>query len=232
MIRFGESTRYYIFNCTKPAAILTNVPVPKAIETSVTWGFSEDAEDEISQLDQDTDDFEPSPDAYYLSDPKKYLKQWLENKGFYLEIVFEEFGKGKEKTFFASLECEIASGSLKSIGHGSKKKEAEDNACLTACKKLDQNGLLVGIGVSKPKRKNFEDDDAIDTYYDRTEQPKKMKEETSNVVETEQSLKVKKSEAQNQIQSLQKKISISALKSVSEDVDYLDAFMASLEKSE
>ncbi|CAG8536218.1 2112_t:CDS:10 [Paraglomus brasilianum] len=158
-IKFGESTRTYILQGPEPAPavqepekkIETSAPrgyLPKsAIEsTGVTWGFGEDAEEDDSEsTEQLTSPWQRDETAYYYKDPKKALRNWLENRGFPLEFEYEEEGPIHQRNFTARVrlaDVEDSYGQLYGIGTSTKKREAERIAAVDACEKLDKYGIL------------------------------------------------------------------------------------------
>ncbi|CAG8572262.1 5347_t:CDS:10 [Paraglomus occultum] len=158
-IKFGESTRTYVVQGPEPAPAVqesgkkvgTSIPrayLPKsAIEsTGVTWGFGEDAEEDDSEsAEQLTGTWQRDETAYYYKDPKKALRNWLENRGFSLEFEYEEEGPVHQRNFTARVrlpDVEDSYGQLYGIGTSTKKREAERMAAVDACEKLDKYGIL------------------------------------------------------------------------------------------
>lgn len=196
----------------------------------VTWGFDDDAEEDNAGEDVN-DDAEVDQNAYYVKDPRKALRVWAEarfvlakvtscslfeftetlllesfslpNRGVQIDFEHEEEGKGHERVYLARLRLPLgSSGSLTASGTSSRKKDAEREACLDACAKLDRRGLLrVTESTSSKKRKNEEDDldDSLDNFYDRAGTATKSKKRAVGAagkdnakVETFESLSAKK----------------------------------------
>jgi hypothetical protein len=156
MIRFGQSTRFYVLigpdqEAEEPPAVPSQSKAapskPKTQSTSeaeVTWGFQEDA---VEHFDDENlggeDSRDVDPNAYYQKDPRKALKHWMESRGMELEFEFEEEGRGVNKLFIAKVILDVASmDPIIATGSGSRKKEAEAAASLEACVKLDRRKLL------------------------------------------------------------------------------------------
>ncbi|KAI9026893.1 hypothetical protein DFJ74DRAFT_704323 [Hyaloraphidium curvatum] len=201
-VRFGASTRVFVLlgrtRDRKPAEPNGGKPVvlsgeeaheaamarPAAAATTaeelhtVTWGFDEDAAEEGAGPGEVGDGEAPEidEDAYYVRDPRKALRVWTEERGLQMEFEHEEDGKSHEKVYMARVRLPLGEhGSLVGVGTSSRKKDAEREACLDACAKLDRKGLLRSneAGAGR-KRKGAEvDDDTDDNFYDRSAPSKK-----------------------------------------------------------
>ncbi|KAJ3044891.1 hypothetical protein HDV00_000173 [Rhizophlyctis rosea] len=232
MIRFGESTRFYIFQGPAPEEEEEPkfIPPPlrpkpvEAEETEVSWGFGEDAteDDEVGAPTQPDEGYADDGDesAFYHADPKKALRNWLEQRGSELHFTVEEEGHGRTKGFVAKVELpiEVGFGTLTGVGRGSRKKAAENEAALDACKKLDRKDLLRNsdgaqarsFEKAKLKKMFGEVDDDDDSFYDRTEKKgNRAKQKTSNgqnQTETFESLTKKREDVVRQIEDIHKRI--------------------------
>jgi len=143
--------------------------------------------------------FQPFPLflAWYMKDPKKILKNWLEHHGLDTDFQYGEEGQGRERVFVARIPIPVESGfggcqflprtlslvivnlnmnrSLDAVGSGSKKRDAERECSIDACKKLDAAGLLRGDPSDLAERKKQilksmlgDEDSDDDSFYDRT----------------------------------------------------------------
>ncbi|KAJ3227379.1 hypothetical protein HDU78_010036 [Chytriomyces hyalinus] len=226
-------------------------PAPEKEDHSISWGFAEDASnddhEDHASMDHDDEDLAgfantaADEDAYYFKDPKKALRTWVESRGGAtgeLQFDFDEEGHGISKIFVATISLDLDGGHvLKGVGRGSRKKEAEKNAALEACIKLDRRKILrssTGAIKADIKRKTEKYEDDNDSFYDRTERPKRVKKTETQAAETYESLTAKL--AQSQIDLDQLDADIEALeKETGEGVqaveDELDQFVAGLEKS-
>ncbi|KAJ3086969.1 Kanadaptin [Quaeritorhiza haematococci] len=249
MLRFGQSTRLFIFQGPEepeqPEVVVKPIPSkpPTQIESSgVTWGFGEDATEDDTELPDDADEDTPDApsnfsslnpeetrDAYYYKDPKKALRTWFEIQGGEPEYEVEEEGHGRNREYVAKVELPIETsvgGVLHGIGRGSKKKDAEREAALDACIKLDKRGILRGgkDAVKEAEKKRLkellgDDDDDGDSFYDRTatsERKTRRKGQKSaaastggsSTVETFDSLTKKKEDVLRDIAELQERIRV------------------------
>ncbi|KAJ3238032.1 Kanadaptin [Chytriomyces hyalinus] len=233
----------------KQRPLKKTAPVP---DHSISWGFAEDASNDdhedqgtgsIDYDDEDLAEFATSAvdeDAYYFKDPKKALRTWVESRGGAtgeLQFDFDEEGHGFSKIFVATISLDLDGGHvLKGVGRGSRKKEAEKNAALEACIKLDRRKILrssTGAIKADIKRKTEKYEDDNDSFYDRTERPKKAK-KTETVAETYESLTAKLAQSQIDLDHLDAEIE--ALEKETGEgnqpvEDELDQFVAGLEKS-
>jgi pSer/pThr/pTyr-binding forkhead associated (FHA) protein len=119
----------------------------KVLEEGVTWGISDEAEEEAErqfQLGQSITEIDE--DAYYNKDPKKALNHYFEEEGLEVEYEVEEVGQGKDKKFHARIRLPIETSEGGYIyGEatiGGKKKDAVVACALDACRILDTQGML------------------------------------------------------------------------------------------
>ncbi|KAJ3386780.1 Kanadaptin [Entophlyctis sp. JEL0112] len=215
----------------------------------VTWGFGEDAVNYSDESLYDVDDSAGpvDPDAYYYRDSKKALKTWCDARNHDITFTFEEEGFGNNKVYVATLRLDIDGGrEIVATGRAARKKEAERQAALDACIKLDRRKILrsTSSGASKSeavsKRKKFDDDDDNDSFYDRIEgvfkvrqkKPKKSEVEAT-APETFESLSEKLKEKTDLLNTVNSEIeaidaSINA-KEANPDVDEIDQYVSDLE---
>ncbi|CAG8446679.1 14238_t:CDS:10 [Gigaspora rosea] len=213
-IKFGESTRTYVLlgpeeEQTQQTIKPPSKPAPET--TGVTWGFAEDAEDEgelVVAVAKES--WKRDENAYYYKDPKKALRNWL-------EFESEQEGPGHAQIYTSRIqlpEVEDAYGPVYGIGTGSKKRDADRQAAVDACEKLDMLGLLRGRQEEAAARKkrlqhllDVEDDDE-DSFYDRTGQKDRLKSKKSQTqkVETFESLIKQREELMINIEEIRNKI--------------------------
>ncbi|KAJ3414859.1 Hypoxia up-regulated protein 1 [Chytridiales sp. JEL 0842] len=223
---------------------LAGPPKPTGPEKAeVTWGFGDDAVDD-SEMDVDVSQ-DLDPNAYYHKDPRKALSHWMNSRGVDLEFTFEEEGSGVNKVYIAKVTLDVdALDPIVATGKGGRKKEAEREASLDACLKLDRRKLLRGSNAEKVaadlKRKKalFGDDDENDSFYDRTDESERRKKrkaemEARNKAETYESLVAKLEAIRAEIVSVEE--SLSAIEEKTDiqnnDEDDLDKFMNTLKDS-
>nr|CAG8520207.1 6723_t:CDS:10 [Entrophospora candida] len=225
--------------------------LPKTMDTGVTWGFGEDAEDEGEVIMANAkNSWIKNENAYYYKDPKKAIRNWLENRGYDLEFESEQEGtKNNAKTYSVRVrlpDVEDEFGPVYGIGSNIKKREAERLAAIDACEKLDMLGILRGsqdeAALRKQRLKRLLDDgndDDIDSFYDRTDQAerskaKKLKQpQPPKKVETFESLTEQYEEITLKIKELQNKISLASKKVKTDGNDNgvdddLDSYMNSI----
>ncbi|RHZ68913.1 hypothetical protein Glove_292g39 [Diversispora epigaea] len=262
-IKFGESTRTYVLlgpeeeeespsQQRQRQEVLKSVPLKKQPDIAeVTWGMAEDAEEEGEFGDLTVsaakESWKRDENAYYYKDAKKALRNWFENRGYDME--FENEQEGHTRTFTARIQLpdvEDAYGPVYGIGSGPKKRDAERQAAIDACEKLDMLGILRGaqdeILARKKRLKhllgNNEDEDN-DSFYDRTGQADRVKlkksQQTPQKVETYESLTKQYDENVSQIDEIQIKLSnfkksekSSDLQDEIQDEDALESYMKSI----
>jgi dsRNA-specific ribonuclease len=131
---------------------------------------------------------------WYDTNPKKVLTEWLDERGYTFQVNYEEEGNGRDKIYTAHVHIpaiaiedgtgeDMAMPSIDSQGQGSKKKDAEREACLDACHKLAALGQLNQHPIATTiddydramkrmlKRKAGDENDDVendDSFYDRT----------------------------------------------------------------
>ncbi|ORY29422.1 hypothetical protein BCR33DRAFT_857692 [Rhizoclosmatium globosum] len=260
IVRFGQSSRMFVVT-GGPEEEVAQEPQQEKVtfktvnkerkaepekEFEVSWGFGEDASNDDApasgmMLDEDEESFDLAgvsnvdPDAYYYKDSKKALKTWCDSRNLDMVFTFDEEGHGVSKVFVATIQLVLDGGyTLTGTGKGARKKEAERNAALEACVKLDRRGILrstASAHSSSSKRRAAQNDDD-DSFFDRTERPKKARVQ-SNVSETYESIVAKLNEKRTELESLDSDIaSIDAPSaSASEEIDELDQFVMGLESS-
>ncbi|CAG8526260.1 22205_t:CDS:10 [Racocetra persica] len=223
-IKFGESTRTYVLlGPEEPQTQQTIKPKPQSKPapetTGVTWGFSEDAEDENELLVAVAkESWKRDENAYYYKDPKKALRNWLENRGYDMEFESEQEGPGHARIFTSRIQLpdvEDAYGPVYGIGTGSKKRDADRQAAIDACEKLDMLGLLrAGQDEAAARKKRLQhlldvESDDEDSFYDRTGQKDRLKSKKSQPaqkVETYESLIKQREELLVSIEEIRNKI--------------------------
>lgn len=84
------------------------------------------------------------PDASYRNDPKKALRNYLQNKGYSCDFEVEESGPGHAKEYTARirLPIETSMGPVYGQATAGKKRDAEREAALDACIQLDSRGMF------------------------------------------------------------------------------------------
>ncbi|KAI9337243.1 hypothetical protein BDR26DRAFT_1008568 [Obelidium mucronatum] len=227
-------------------------------EHEVSWGFAEDASNDEDQPgrgrmtangDDDDEAFDlagsaPDPDAYYYSDSKKALRTWCDSRNMEMVFSFDEIGPGHSKIYIATINLNLEGGyTVTGTGRGSRRKEAEKEAALDACVKLDKRNILRSTSSANKadiKRKAARHEDDEDSFFDRTERPKKPKLQ-SNISETFESLTLKLSEKTAEISAVDAEIlSLDSESSKStqnnsnnngEEVDELDQLLTGLDNS-
>ncbi|KAG0211193.1 Kanadaptin [Mortierella sp. GBA30] len=166
-LRFGESTRIYLFQTEQEvdqeeeerkmvAAMIEKQNRSRADyqdnrqdddeDEGCNWGMQEDAvdEDEDDALMDGSVRRPVDPDAYYRKDPKKALRNYLESKGYSCEYEIEEEGPGHAREYTARirLPIETSMGPVYGQATTGKKRDAEREAALDACIQLDSRGML------------------------------------------------------------------------------------------
>ncbi|ORY37518.1 hypothetical protein LY90DRAFT_672780 [Neocallimastix californiae] len=265
MIKFGQSTRIYIFQGPNEEEIQKSEEMyekyqemkkkkldelnKKNVEEEdegISWGFGEDATEEtIEKMEDIRSDYKPNENAFYYKDPKKALRNWLENRGSEMEFQIAEETHSHAKLYIAKviLPLEDSYGPVSVTGSGLKKKDAEKEAALNACIKIDQYiGFKAPVREKKSKH-NSDDESDNDTYYDRTGQVEKKKKllqqkksHKKEEVDTHETLIKKNSAIDEQILDIQKEIEEAKKQQLErnqhkeEDYD-LDNYMNSLNES-
>ncbi|KAG0228762.1 Kanadaptin [Actinomortierella wolfii] len=260
-LRFGESTRLYLFQTKEEIdreeeeRELVQQKIrqqkrlgqdePEEEQNDFDWGMKEDAVEEEDGFMDDNFRQKVDENAYYRSDPKKALRNYLEGRGYAYEVELEESGPGHARVYTARirLPLESAIGPVYGEATTGKKKDAEREAALDACIKLDSRGMLrteqMGSSSSsnatgRSSRRNDDDDDD-DDFYDRTVKKKRNVKKESQQVDSHETLLVKHSRLKKEIEELESKIkAVDAMEAERKRVEQendLDAYMALLEKS-
>ncbi|KAF9354745.1 Kanadaptin [Mortierella sp. NVP85] len=275
-LRFGESTRIYLFQTEEEVdqeeeeRKLVNAMIERQNrsktqqqrqqheddeeEAEFNWGMAPDAVDE----DEDEEEGDGSimegavrrkvdPDASYRNDPKKALRNYLQNKGYSCDFEVEESGPGHAKEYTARirLPIETSMGPVYGQATAGKKRDAEREAALDACIQLDSRGMLgskssgqkSGEDPSQGKSKyDRSDDDDDDDFYDRTVKKKSVAaRKAEQKADTYESLLEKHKVLLTEMAALETKIqdhdTIAAERKRLEESGDLDGYMALLEKS-
>ncbi len=228
-IRFGESSRVFVLVddalVPEDEPISKNIPIrAKAIETEVTWGFHEDAEDE-------DDDVKPTPpaNAPYASDPRKYLSAWLHRNNLG-NLDFEEDDHG-EKLVVTDTMIHVPTRhgtmSISGRGRAQKKKDAERDAAMMVLIRLEKRGLLQEGAVVHGKKRRVEEDefdDGMEDMYDETNKPNKKR--AKEQVETFESLKEKLATLETERVRLEQELTtLESSHQNDEDEDDIDAVL-------
>ncbi|KAF8985424.1 Kanadaptin [Entomortierella lignicola] len=257
-LRFGESTRIYLFQTEEVvdheeeeramvAAMIEKQNKSRAQkqeqedeEQEFNWGMPEDAVDDDDMEDAILDGSvrkAVDPDAYYRKDPKKALRNYLESKGYSCEFEVEEDGPGHAREYTARirLPIETAMGPVYGQAVSGRRRDAEREAALDACIQLDSRGMLStkssGEGSHQTKGKKMEqsDNDDDDDFYDRTASKKEQKAEThESLLEKHKVLQADMIALEIKIQEYDANIDKRKQLEASGDID---AYIAFLEKS-
>ncbi|KAF9973757.1 Kanadaptin [Actinomortierella ambigua] len=263
-LRFGESTRIYLFQTKdevdreEEERELVRQKIRQQVrrddddleeekERDFDWGMKEDAVDDEAEFVESEYHQKVDEDAYYRSDPKKALRNYLEGRGYAYEFELEESGPGHARVYTARirLPLESAMGPVYGEATTGKKKDAEREAALDACIKLDSRGMLrteqAGSSSSahaagRSRRHRGDDDgDDDDDFYDRTVKAKKTAKKDAQEVVTHESLLGKHSQLKEDIAKLESRIqafdAMEAERKKVEQENDLDAYMSMLEKS-
>ncbi|KND01312.1 uncharacterized protein SPPG_03122 [Spizellomyces punctatus DAOM BR117] len=257
MLRFGASTRIYIFQGEgEQVEEIKRAPVPRkqlaqAESTGVTWGFGEDASEEDQPVEYDlpeNDNTAVDENAYYYADPRKALRLWLEARGYDMEFRVEEEGHGRDRGYVARIELPVEVGygaALQGVGHGRRKKEAENDAALDACIKLDKRGVLRSNRAEQAEAERNrmkallgDEDESEDSFYDRTKRTGKSKtlpkKSAPAKAETYESLLKKRDAVLADIADIQRQVEADAESKADGDADQdeLDQVMLALHSKE
>ncbi|KAF9167553.1 Kanadaptin [Mortierella sp. AD011] len=235
-LRFGESTRIYLFQTEEAvdqeeeerkmvAAMIERQNKTRAQqreqddeeEQEFNWGMPEDAVDEDDMDDEMMDGSvrrAVDPDAYYRKDPKKALRNYLESRGYSCEFEVEEEGPGHAREYTARirLPIETSMGPVYGQAVSGRRRDAEREAALDACIQLDSRGMLAtkssseGPSQAKSKKMEQSDDDDDDDFYDRTVKKKSSVAKKEQKAETHESLLEKHRVLQIDMAALEVKI--------------------------
>ncbi|XP_075261972.1 kanadaptin-like isoform X2 [Convolutriloba macropyga] len=151
----------------------------KEAESGVNWGFTEDAEQESDEDDENgpksVNPFS-MPEELNLEDPKKTLKGCFEREGFELEYICEEEGFGTHicKIELPMVDSEDGKPVFAEVANKGKKRDVQVQCALEACRILDAHGILRASSHERHevKKRNWAENDYYDsdddTYLDRT----------------------------------------------------------------
>ncbi|XP_030050440.1 kanadaptin [Microcaecilia unicolor] len=143
-------------------------------DTGCTWGMGEDATEDDMEENPIAVEFQEEREAFYVKDPKKALQGFFDREGEELEYEYEDRG---HNSWLCRVRLPVDDATGKQLVaeavHSGKKKEAQVQCSMEACRILDARGLLRQEAVSrKRKAKNWEDEDFYDsdddTFLDRT----------------------------------------------------------------
>jgi len=213
----------------------------------VSWGMGEDAKEFGEFQGFEAHELDTSDNAWFMKDPRKILTSWMDQNGFDMTFAYEEQMEGREKMYVARLQLPIDTGyGQYALGSGSKKKDAERECVVDACRKLDAAGILRSdpSEIAAKRREKMkallgDDDDDEDIFYDRTgavEKKKNKSKKVAPVVETYDSLLSKKEELEKAIAEQEAKVAEAERKEAArskkqDEEDDIDAYMKSLSSS-
>jgi hypothetical protein len=178
--------------------------------------------------------------ASYFEDPKRALEKFVEENDCELSISCKQ-ANGSSGEYNCSLEINGLQGPFSAKGSGKKANQAERDACVEACYKLEQLGILhmSNIGESYQQRRKrlleFVGNDDDDDFLDLTVAKATKKARNDEQVETLETLHQKYVEKLKEVQVLsERKAKIGTIiPSESQNVeDELDQFMDQLQKKE
>ncbi|KAJ3301121.1 Kanadaptin [Kappamyces sp. JEL0829] len=255
-IRFGASSRLYLFQGPQDEVIRREearmqIDARKKQEKAevLEVGFKEDAYegDEYGSgtdsrwggvnVKQAVDRSLIPHDAPYVADPKKALSLFMENNGAESQISYTEVpNPGGPPQVTAKLEITGLQGPLAASGTGKRKGQAEKDACLEACYKLELLGILYDQRGSasdrlKRMRQDIEEDEE-DNYLDKTAAGKKSRlDEEPRAVETHETLCRKRDETVARVAEMQAELdAIGGTGGGAEDDDEFEAYMNQINK--
>ncbi|KAF9097289.1 Kanadaptin [Mortierella sp. AD031] len=235
-LRFGESTRIYLFQTEEVvdqeeeerkmvAAMIEkqnrnrpgSAKDAEEEEEFNSWGMADDAvdEDEADEAIMDGSVRRAvDPDASYRKDPKKALRHYLESKGYSCEFEVEESGPGHAREYTARirLPIETSMGPVYGQATTGKRRDAEREAALDACIQLDSRGMLnnkspSGEGSSSHSRaQKVENSDDDDDDFYDRTVKKKSIKKTEQKADTHESLLDKHSVLQKEMAKLETQI--------------------------
>ena len=176
LVRFGESTRLFIFHglpTQARAASPNQKEIPLMNECS--WGMRDEPSLNETGASKDTPQADDQTDAFYMKDPKKFLRDWFDARGLSLEFDVVEEGFGKDKEYRANIRLPMDFGieEMSATGTAPRKRDAEVAAAIDACRRLDRLGILRDEDVSQLRRKKMKQalgssDEDEDVFYNRT----------------------------------------------------------------
>lgn len=216
-------------------------------DEGATWGFGEDAQDEGLDLKEL---FEKKKNIE-VKDPKKSLRGFFEREGIEFEYEMSERGSGTRTTHLAQVRIPIETSEGSEVvaeGSGTTKKDAVLACATEACRLIQAYDMLQNQCREDQRLKrqreleanDFYDSDE-DSYLDRTGSIEKKRlqrkvragqKEENQKVDTHDSLKEKLKTAEEEMESLEKKLQLAkAAEDAAGDGDSLDAYMSTMKHS-
>ena len=206
-IKFGESSRRFMLCGPRSLSDSRSRIVPQipsvignkhGLEENV-WGS------DIYKLESVIDRKQIGHDHDYCQDPRRYLLAFCDKHDAILK--FNTLAVNN-KEYKCELHIEGLKGPFASLGKGSSKVLAENDACLEACTKLDLMDILRdehGNLSTYLREKLYQEQlDLEDEYYDRTKHTSTLKKLKIEQVETFESLNKKLEENEQEIQRLER----------------------------
>ena len=205
-------------------------------EAGVSWGMSEDAEDEPDLTENPF--AVTNNEELFLDDPKKTLRGFFEREGYDLEYRCDELSPG---VFICRVELpvddEYGKNIICEVQHKGKKKECVVQCALEACRILDRHGVLRQANHEPRRSRRIEesDDSDDDNFFDRTgdvekKRLKKLGPAQSEALTYEQ-LTAQETEIIDQIQTKEHKLHMMVeleKRQKMQDEEDLDQFMNNL----
>ena len=193
VFQLGQSSRIYVLNFLETDGEDSIEETSSFQESNIRPGPNDRTTKNLSTV---LPDLEDDVTVWFAKNPKKVLSEWLNERGCTIQCDYLEEGDGDPKLYTAYVNIPVQAlnegsnnedmpplpSTLRGQGVSHKKKEAERQACLDACKKLESYGFLqqdeIALTVSDYDRNmkrllkrsaTQEDEDSDgDTFYDRT----------------------------------------------------------------